>query len=54
MAIIPNVKSDVIKLFQTFVQEHNELIKLFKTTMENMPRDECPYKIYVTDLKRNT
>jgi len=40
-AVISNVKADVILLFQTFLQKHNELIKLLKSTLEKMPTDEC-------------
>jgi len=39
--VIPNVNANIIESIQNFLHEHNELIKIFKSALENMPTDEC-------------
>ncbi|CAI6375927.1 unnamed protein product [Macrosiphum euphorbiae] len=40
-SIVPNVQHEIVQSLQNFLNEHNALIKLFKTSLDNMPSDEC-------------
>jgi len=39
--LIPNINANIIESIQNCLHEHNELIKIFKSALENMPTDEC-------------
>lgn len=44
-AIHTNTKRQIIDSLQTFLHEHNELVRLFKTAIEQMPSDD--YKVVI-------
>jgi len=35
------VQHEKVQFLQNILNEHNALIKLFKTSLDNMPSDEC-------------